>query len=88
MLVGIKSSYTFLVCNLFRLYAPSCMCTNTNLKYIIIIFSWDEWVPENRVLKFNDANVQRQKEVTIQHNTNLKKAKGTNFLIIRISELR
>ncbi|XP_065170319.1 mortality factor 4-like protein 1 [Atheta coriaria] len=25
--------------------------------------SWDEWVPESRVLKYNEANVARQKEV-------------------------
>ncbi|CAD7092597.1 unnamed protein product [Hermetia illucens] len=29
--------------------------------------NWDEWVPENRVLKYNEANVQRQKEVSKQH---------------------
>ena len=28
------------------------------------IFSWDEWVPENRVLKYNEVNVQKQKEVS------------------------
>jgi mortality factor 4-like protein 1 len=26
-------------------------------------FSWDEWVPESRVLKYNEANVQKQKEL-------------------------
>lgn len=30
-------------------------------------FSWDEWVPENRVLKYNEANVQKQKEVSKLH---------------------
>lgn len=25
--------------------------------------SWDEWVPESRVLKYNDANLQKQKEL-------------------------
>uniref|UniRef100_T1GNH3 Mortality factor 4-like protein 1 n=1 Tax=Megaselia scalaris TaxID=36166 RepID=T1GNH3_MEGSC len=29
--------------------------------------NWDEWVPENRVLKFTDQNCQRQKEVSKQH---------------------
>uniref|UniRef100_A0A6B2E9W3 Mortality factor 4-like protein 1 n=1 Tax=Phlebotomus kandelakii TaxID=1109342 RepID=A0A6B2E9W3_9DIPT len=29
--------------------------------------NWDEWVPENRVLKYNEANVQKQKEVSKQH---------------------
>lgn len=31
--------------------------------------NWDEWVPENRVLKYNEANVQRQKEVSKQHSS-------------------
>ncbi|XP_017845225.1 nuA4 complex subunit EAF3 homolog isoform X2 [Drosophila busckii] len=25
--------------------------------------NWDEWVPENRVLKYNDENIKRQKEL-------------------------
>lgn len=29
--------------------------------------NWDEWVPENRVLKFNDANLQKQKELREQN---------------------
>lgn len=29
--------------------------------------SWDEWVPESRVLKYNEANVQKQKEVQKAH---------------------
>ncbi|XP_077988844.1 mortality factor 4-like protein 1 [Glandiceps talaboti] len=29
--------------------------------------NWDEWVPESRVLKFNDANLQKQKELQAQH---------------------
>nr|CAD7461335.1 unnamed protein product [Timema tahoe] len=28
---------------------------------------WDEWVPESRVLKYNDSNVQRQKELQRSH---------------------
>lgn len=31
------------------------------------IFSWDEWVPENRVLKYNEAALQKQKELLIAH---------------------
>ncbi|XP_037948598.1 nuA4 complex subunit EAF3 homolog [Teleopsis dalmanni] len=37
--------------------------------------NWDEWVPENRVLKYNDANVQRQKEVFKQHSSTASKNK-------------
>jgi hypothetical protein len=28
---------------------------------------WDEWVPESRVLKHNEANLQKQKELQAQH---------------------
>lgn len=37
---------------------------------IIFFFSfnsWDEWVSEIRVLKFNDANIQKQAELLEQH---------------------
>jgi mortality factor 4-like protein 1 len=26
-------------------------------------FSWDEWVPESRVLKYVDSNLAKQKEL-------------------------
>lgn len=29
--------------------------------------SWDEWVPEGRVLKFNDQAIQKQKELLKAH---------------------
>lgn len=29
--------------------------------------NWDEWVPESRVLKFNDVNLQKQKELEKAH---------------------
>lgn len=35
--------------------------------FVIFLTSWDEWVPENRVLKYNEANVQKQKEVSKLH---------------------
>lgn len=37
--------------------------------------SWDEWVPENRVLKFNDANIEKQKELRDSHDANKAKKK-------------
>ncbi|KAL1396589.1 hypothetical protein pipiens_002647 [Culex pipiens pipiens] len=40
--------------------------------------NWDEWVPENRVLKYNEANVQRQKEVTKLHSSLAAKNKKAN----------
>lgn len=39
--------------------------------------SWDEWVPESRVLKYNEANVARQKEVQKAHSAQPTKAKKT-----------
>ncbi|KAL3235367.1 hypothetical protein MRX96_022509 [Rhipicephalus microplus] len=29
--------------------------------------NWDEWVPESRVLEFNDVNLQKQKELQKAH---------------------
>lgn len=41
-------------------------------------YSWDEWVQENRVLKFNDSNVQRQKELAKQYSAKNKKGLFAN----------
>ncbi|XP_065191132.1 mortality factor 4-like protein 1 [Sycon ciliatum] len=38
--------------------------------------SWDEWVPENRVLKYNDANLQKQKELQQQSKSSKKRRGG------------
>lgn len=38
--------------------------------------NWDEWVPENRVLKFNDQNLQKQKELNEAHNITKKGRKS------------
>ena len=35
-----------------------CMCVDS---------SWDEWVPESRVLKMSDASRQKQKELQNAH---------------------
>lgn len=44
--------------------------------------SWDEWVPENRVLKYNEANIQKQRELAKQHETlAAKNKKGFYFSI-------
>nr|CAH7717319.1 unnamed protein product [Callosobruchus chinensis] len=37
--------------------------------------NWDEWVPESRVLKYNEANVARQKEVQKAHSSQPSKSK-------------
>ncbi|XP_026749905.2 mortality factor 4-like protein 1 [Galleria mellonella] len=39
--------------------------------------NWDEWVPESRVLKYNEANVQRQKKVQRAHSAQPVKTKKT-----------
>ncbi|XP_014291971.1 mortality factor 4-like protein 1 [Halyomorpha halys] len=38
--------------------------------------SWDEWVPESRVLKYNEANLQRQKELHKAQKTEPKGKRG------------
>lgn len=37
--------------------------------------SWDEWVPENRVLKYNEANIEKQTELRESHDANKAKKK-------------
>uniref|UniRef100_A0A182JR96 Mortality factor 4-like protein 1 n=1 Tax=Anopheles christyi TaxID=43041 RepID=A0A182JR96_9DIPT len=39
--------------------------------------NWDEWVPESRVLKFNEANRQRQQEVHRLHSPLVKNKKSS-----------
>ncbi|XP_053681371.1 mortality factor 4-like protein 1 [Anopheles nili] len=39
--------------------------------------NWDEWVPESRVLKFNEANRQRQQEVHRLHSPLVKNKKNS-----------
>ncbi|KOB78932.1 Mortality factor 4-like protein [Operophtera brumata] len=43
--------------------------------------NWDEWVPESRVLKYNEANVQRQKEVQRAHTAQPAKTKKIKIKI-------
>ncbi|KAK5650594.1 hypothetical protein RI129_001623 [Pyrocoelia pectoralis] len=38
--------------------------------------NWDEWVPETRVLKYNEANVAKQKEVQKAHSSQALAAKA------------
>ncbi|PFX21504.1 mortality factor 4-like protein 1 [Stylophora pistillata] len=40
--------------------------------------NWDEWVPENRVLKFNEANLQKQRELREQNSKSKKSRKRTD----------
>ncbi|KAL1516824.1 hypothetical protein ABEB36_000675 [Hypothenemus hampei] len=67
------------------IYEAKCLkCTITKekqVKYLIHYAgwnkNWDEWVPESRVLKYNEANVARQKEVQKAHNAQGKQKKST-----------
>lgn len=43
--------------------------------------SWDEWVNENRVLKYNDVNVQKQKDLEKEHSAKNKKGMCYHFNI-------
>ncbi|XP_071506093.1 mortality factor 4-like protein 1 [Diadema antillarum] len=38
--------------------------------------NWDEWVPESRALKFNEANLQKQKELFAAQKVKQKKARN------------
>lgn len=49
--------------------SPHGACKEINIWY----FSWDEWVPEHRVLKYNDVNLQRQKELQKEHDAKKEK---------------
>nr|CAB3263904.1 mortality factor 4-like protein 1 [Phallusia mammillata] len=42
---------------------------------------WDEWVPETRVLKYNDVNLQKQKDLLKQHGKDkTKRGKMAKFV--------
>ncbi|XP_054286814.1 mortality factor 4-like protein 1 [Macrosteles quadrilineatus] len=54
------------------IYIAKCMQTRYNEKEKVSEYhihysgwnkSWDEWVPESRVLKFNEANLQKQRDL-------------------------
>uniref|UniRef100_A0A182M1D4 Uncharacterized protein n=1 Tax=Anopheles culicifacies TaxID=139723 RepID=A0A182M1D4_9DIPT len=53
-------------------YLSVCIVVNTNPFH-----SWDEWVPESRVLKYNEANRQRQQEVHRLHSPLVKNKKSS-----------
>lgn len=54
------------------------------------MYSWDEWVPESRVLKYNEANVAKQKEVQKAHSSQpkSKKAKTRKSEVTKESDSR
>ena len=61
MLDGIKSMMEKEQNNILRFAKTSLPCL------LYDFCSWDEWVPENRVLKYNDQALQKQKELLKAH---------------------
>lgn len=69
------------------LYEAKCIKSQTKDKIVryFIHYSgwnknWDEWVPETRVLKFNDANILKRKELEKAHAYALKNKKTKGLL--------
>lgn len=70
------------------LYEAKCIKSQIKEKNVVKYFihysgwnkNWDEWVPESRVLKFNDINMQRQKDLEAAHGKGkkTKAVKGTS----------
>ncbi|RXG50821.1 Serine protease 27 [Armadillidium vulgare] len=70
-LVKIKGKITFMW------YArPACLPMpklhfTFDLNNLINLINWDEWVPESRVLKLNDQNITRQRDLQKAHEASL-----------------
>ncbi|KAL1117879.1 hypothetical protein AAG570_004192 [Ranatra chinensis] len=71
--------------HLSRIYDAKCLQTRFDDEKKVVQYrihysgwnkSWDEWVPESRVLKFNEANVQKQKELYKSQKVEPKGKKG------------
>ncbi|KFM81339.1 Mortality factor 4-like protein 1, partial [Stegodyphus mimosarum] len=69
------------------LYEAKCLKSqikDKHMKYFIHYSgwnkNWDEWVPECRVLKYNEANLQKQKELAKTH-MKAKKSKAAKIVI-------
>ncbi|GFQ65653.1 mortality factor 4-like protein 1 [Trichonephila clavata] len=64
---------------LYEAKCMKCQAKDKSVKYLVHYSgwnkNWDEWVPESRVLRYNEANLQRQKDLLAAHNK-LKKMKG------------
>lgn len=46
------------MCDLFIYF-----CDEVSRFELFFVCSWDEWVPESRVLKYVDSNLAKQKEL-------------------------
>ena len=51
---------------LWKDYHEKVIYHAANNKYFLF-GSWDEWVPESRVLKYNETGLQKQKELQKAH---------------------
>ncbi|XP_043286388.1 mortality factor 4-like protein 1 [Venturia canescens] len=66
------------------IYEAKCLKSSItkekHIKYLIHYAgwnkNWDEWVPESRVLKYNESNVQKQKDVQRAHAAQQSTQKG------------
>lgn len=58
-----------------------------NSKFILIYFSWDEWVPEDRILKCSDINMQKLSDQEQEERAapNKKTKKGKEAVKIQTS---
>lgn len=57
------------MCNAFLVVVKFYICIDLQFYtlFIFLFFSWDEWVPETRILKYNETNLQKQKELIKTH---------------------
>ena len=46
-----------------------------NILRVIVVYSWDEWVPINRILKLNEENLKKQQELIVATRYNGKEIK-------------
>lgn len=75
------------------IYEAKCLKTSLTkekqIKYLIHYAgwnkNWDEWVPESRVLKYNEVNVQKQKEMQRAHlaQQSAQKGKKTSGTVLK-----
>ncbi|PRD22161.1 UNVERIFIED_CONTAM: Morf4l1 [Trichonephila clavipes] len=74
------------------LYEAKCLRSQLRDKHIkyFIHYSgwnknWDEWVPDCRVLKYNDVNLQKQKELEKTHKKS-KKSRSIKMVVKKDTE--
>ena len=53
--------------SVFHEVIPHNLHIRVQLSTFVCTCSWDEWVVEPRILKWNEANLQKQKELQMLH---------------------